>query len=106
MREAWEHFLGVFEEDLDPLVVHYLRAMDLGFQDQTLGVYEQMTLSPFRLLAAVVTALITSHTSALDRLAVHYANAWLRIPFLAHSHMTGKAVCILCHGPSIRQALR
>jgi hypothetical protein len=82
----------VFEEDLDPLVVHYLRAMDLGFQDQTLGVYEQMTLSAaFRLLAAVVTALITSHTSALDRLAVHYASAWLRIPFLAHSHMTAQS---------------
>lgn len=91
MREAWEHFLGVFEEDLDPLVVHYLRAMGFGFQDQTLGVYEQMTLSPFRLLAAVVTALITSHTSALVRLAVHYASAWLRIPFLAHSHMTAQS---------------
>jgi hypothetical protein len=72
----------VFEEDLDPLVVHYLRAMNLGFQDQTLGVYEQMTLSAFHLLAAVVTALITSYTSALDRLAGHYASAWLRFRFL------------------------
>jgi hypothetical protein len=40
--------------------------MDLRFQHQTLGVYEQMTLSAFHLLSAVVTALITSYASALD----------------------------------------
>jgi hypothetical protein len=67
MTEAGEHFLGVLEEDLDPLSKSInLRTMDLRFQDQTLGVYEQMTLSAFHLLSAVVTALITSYASALD----------------------------------------
>ena len=60
--------------------------MDLRFQDQTLGIYEQMTFSAFHLLAAIVTALITSYARALDRLAIYYASAWLRIAFLGHSH--------------------
>src|SRR5215217_4590400 len=66
VREAWEHLSGVFEEDLDPLVVHHLRAMDPRFQHQTLGVHEQMTLSALHLLASVVTALIASYAGALD----------------------------------------
>jgi hypothetical protein len=45
--------------------------MNLGFQEQTLGVYQDVALSSFDLLPAVVTALSASYAGALDRLAIH-----------------------------------
>jgi len=59
--------------------------MNLGFQDQTLGIYEQVALSALDLLAFVVTALFSSRTGALDLLAIYYASARLRVTLLAHS---------------------
>ena len=52
MREAREHFVGSFEEDLDPLVVHHFRAVNPGFEHHTLGIYEQVTFPAFDLLTA------------------------------------------------------
>jgi hypothetical protein len=58
--------------------------MNLGFQEQTLRVYQDVALSSFDLLAAVVTALIASYVGALDRLAIHYASTGLGISVHAH----------------------
>src|SRR5215218_5573873 len=40
-----------------------------------------MALSALYLLAAIVSTLLPSYTGTLHRLAIHYASAWLRIPF-------------------------
>jgi hypothetical protein len=54
-----------------------------GFEYEAFGVYQKMTLAALDLLAPVVTALIASHSGALDRLAVRHAGAGLRIPLQA-----------------------
>jgi hypothetical protein len=51
--------------------------MDLGFEHQTLRIYQQMALSALDLLATIVSPL-SSHASSLHRLAIHYAGARLR----------------------------
>src|SRR5215210_8702615 len=43
-----------------------------------------MPLSAFDLLAPVVAALFSSHAGSLDRLAVHYGRAGLRVSLEAH----------------------
>ena len=43
-----------------------------------------MTLSPFDLLASIVTPLFPAYRGALDRLGIHYARAGLRIPAQAN----------------------
>jgi hypothetical protein len=53
--------------------------MNLRFQDQTFGVYEQVTLSALHLLASVETALFSAYAGALHRLGIHYARAGLGI---------------------------
>jgi hypothetical protein len=61
--------------------------MDLGFEHQTLGVYEQMPLPALHLLAsAVVSSLLTAHAGSLHRLAIYDARARLRIPFHTETH--------------------
>jgi hypothetical protein len=46
-------------------VIHNLRAVDLGFEQETLGVHQDMALSALYLLASIVTALFSAHRSAL-----------------------------------------
>src|SRR5215207_4243634 len=58
--------------------------MNHRFQDQTLCVYQDVALSAFHLLAAVVTSLFSAHRGALYRLRVHHARAGLGIPFEAN----------------------
>src|SRR5215208_2763363 len=45
-----------------------------------------MALSPFHLLAAIVSSLLPSHAGTLDRLAIYYAGAGLRISSHTDSH--------------------
>ena len=42
------------QQRLDPFVIHHLGAVDLGFEDETLGVHQDVALSAFDLLASVV----------------------------------------------------
>ena len=72
------------QQYLDPLVVHNLCAVDLRLEYETLGVYQQMTLSSFDLLASIVTPLFPAYRGALDRLGIPYARAGLRIPLQAN----------------------
>ena len=39
MREAREQPFGVIQKRLDPLVVHHLRAVDLGFEHEAFRVH-------------------------------------------------------------------
>ena len=67
MTEARECLVGSFKEHLDPLVVHHFRAVDPGFEQETFGVYQQMSLPALDLFASYsITTLIASHTGAFD----------------------------------------
>jgi hypothetical protein len=58
--------------------------MDLRFEDEALGVHQQVPLSSFDLLAAVETPVLSAHRGALDRLGIHHSGAGLGVPFEAH----------------------
>jgi hypothetical protein len=64
---------------LIPFPIHDVGGVHLGFEHQTLRVYEQVAFSALDLLAAVVSTLFSSYTGALDRLAIDDSSAWLRI---------------------------
>jgi hypothetical protein len=84
MGEARERLVGSFEERLDPLVIHYFRAVNPGFEHEAFCVYQDVSLAALDLLAPVVTTLIASHAGALDRLGIHHTGARLGISLLAH----------------------
>jgi hypothetical protein len=52
----------------------------LGFKHQTLGVYQEMTLSSFHLLGRVEASLFASHAGGPERLGVHYRRARVGVP--------------------------
>ena len=58
--------------------------MDLRLEYETLGVYQDVALTSFDLLAPVVTPLLPAHRGGLYRLGIHHARAGLRIPFQAN----------------------
>ena len=60
--------------------------MNLGFEDQALGIYEQMAFSAFHFLATYsISSLCSTDPCGLHRLAIHYACAGLRISLEAYS---------------------
>jgi hypothetical protein len=59
--------------------------VDLGFEDETFGVYQQVTLTPLDLLASVITPIFAAYCGTLDRLAIHHAGAGLRISVQANT---------------------
>ena len=79
MSKARKEPLRTIQQNFDALVVHHLGAVDLGFEHQTLGIYEQMALSPFHFLAAIVTTLLSAYSGRLYRLAIYDAGARLRV---------------------------
>jgi hypothetical protein len=62
-------------------MVHYLGAVDLGFEYESFSIYQQMTLSTLGLLTAVVSSLLSTYAGALDRLRIYYASTGLRTSF-------------------------
>src|SRR4051812_46872023 len=84
MTQARESFLGSMQQRLDPFVIHHLGAVDLRLEYETLGGYQQVTLTALDLLASVVTPLFLAYRGALYRLGIHDARAWLRIPAQAN----------------------
>jgi hypothetical protein len=61
--------------------------MDPRFEHQTLRVDQQVALSAFDLLATYsIASLFSTHAGSLDRLAVHYGRAGLRVSLEAHPH--------------------
>ena len=57
-----------------------------SFEHEAFGVYEQVALSAFDLLATVITSLLSAYTGRVDRMAIHHASARLGISVLAHPH--------------------
>jgi hypothetical protein len=60
--------------------------VDSSLEHQSLRVYQQMPLSAFDLLGSVITAFFSAHTRGLDRLAIHYGCAGLRVSLEAYPH--------------------
>src|SRR5215212_5022865 len=82
-RGAGGHFRG-FEQELDAVAVLDVRAVDLGFEHQALGVYQEVALPSLHLLGAIVSSLLSAHPGRLDRLAVYDARAGPGVPLQAY----------------------
>ena len=54
-----------------------------GSEHQSLGVHQQVTLAALDLLATIITALLSTYASRLDRLGIHYASGRLRVSLQA-----------------------
>jgi hypothetical protein len=65
---------------------HYLCnvLIDLRFEHEAFGVYQDVALSALYLLAAVIAALLSAYRGTLDRPAIHRSGAGLRIPTLTN----------------------
>jgi hypothetical protein len=51
-----------------------------GLEDEALGVYQDVTLSAFDLLASYsITTIFSAHRCSLYRLGINHASAWLEI---------------------------
>jgi hypothetical protein len=74
------------EQKPQAILVGDLGAMHLGFEDQSLRVYQEVSLSAFDLLASVIAALFSAYAGRLYRLAIYNARARLRISLQAHPH--------------------
>src|SRR5919107_1368471 len=85
VRKAREQLLNTIEQRLDPLLVQHFRAVNLSFENQTLGIYQQVTFSALHFLAAIVSSLCSAYPCGLHRLAVHYARTRLRVPLETYS---------------------
>jgi len=57
--------------------------VDLGFEHESFGVYQQMAFSAADLLATIVTAFLSAYPGTLYRLGIHYAGTGLRISLQA-----------------------
>src|ERR687885_1875784 len=79
VREAREPILHAPQKWLYAIPVHNPPVMDLGLQHQTLCVYQKVALAAFDLLASVVAPLFPAHAGGLNRPAVDYARAGLRV---------------------------
>jgi hypothetical protein len=58
-----------------------------SFEHQPLSIYQEVSLAALDLLGSVIAALFSTYPGSLDRLAVHYACARLRVSLEAHSHL-------------------
>lgn len=93
MGEARKVVRCEIQQNLDALSVLDLRAMDPGLEYQILSVHQEVALSTFDLLATVVSALFSTDTGCLDRLAIHCARAGLRISLQFEDSHLPPVVC-------------
>jgi len=84
MTEAGKLRLCPIQQRLDPLKVHYLGTVDLRLEDETLSVHQDVTFTPFDLLASVVTPIFSAHRGALDRLGILHPGTGLGISVQAN----------------------
>ena len=81
--------------------------MYADFEHQPLGVHQQVTLSAFDLLATIITALLSTYASRLDRLGIHYAGSRLRVSLQASPKaFAERSIDPLSQVPSIRHFLK
>ena len=70
--------------------------MDLGFEHKSFRIYQQVPLSAFHLLAAIVTTLFSTYPARLYRLAIDDASAGLRVSLEANPNpLTQRSVHLL-----------
>jgi hypothetical protein len=68
VREAWKVLASRLQKQLNPVLVRYFGAVYLGFEDQALRIYEQVSLSAANLLAAIVSPVFATHSGGFGRL--------------------------------------
>jgi hypothetical protein len=71
------------QQRLDPLEIHYLGAVYFSLEDEALGVYQDVTLSAFDLLASVVSTIFSAYRCSLYRLGIDHACTGLGVPLQA-----------------------
>jgi len=59
--------------------------VNLDVEHEAFGVYQQVPLSAFYLLATVLATFFATHAGRLNRLAVDYPSAGLRVSLQANS---------------------
>jgi hypothetical protein len=70
MREARKVLVGDLQQQLDPVLVGNLGAVNLGLEDQTFHIYQQVSLSASDLLAAIVSPVFATGPARLGRLRI------------------------------------
>jgi hypothetical protein len=87
VREAlWEAILRESQQELNAFPVLDLCAVDPYRKHQALGVHKKVALSALDLLAPIVVTLFSTYPGCLNRLAIHYPGAGLRISLETYPH--------------------
>ena len=66
MLEVCELFVSMLQKLFNTLLFGDLGTVDLGFEHETFGVYEQVALPTVDLLSAVVAAFLSAYSGSLD----------------------------------------
>src|SRR5829696_5405461 len=67
------------QHQLDPVLVGHLGAVDLGFEDQSFCIHQQMTLPAANLLPALVAPRFATYPGRLGRLRIDHSRAGLGV---------------------------
>src|SRR5215217_5357835 len=79
VRKTRKAIAYTLQQQFDPVLIGDLRAVDLGLQDQSLRIHQQMPLPAAHLLPTVVSARFAAHPGSLCRLGIHYSSTGLRV---------------------------
>src|SRR5215218_7505004 len=79
VREVLKVISYTLQQQLDPILIGNLGAVDLGFKHQAFCVYQQVTLPAANLLPTIVSPRFSTHPSSLCRLGIHYSSTGLRV---------------------------
>ena len=79
MREARKAFAGGLQQQLDPVLVGNLSAVNLDLEYQAFRIHEQVSLAAADLLAAIAAPLFATGSARLGRLRIDYTRAGLRV---------------------------
>jgi hypothetical protein len=105
--EVGKSLVRFAQERLDPFVIHHLGTVDLGCEHEAFGVYQQVSLATFDLLAPVLTPGFPAYCGGLYRLRIHHARAGLKGSLFKRTRSCSRmARLIFSQVPSIRQALK
>src|SRR5215213_6910210 len=78
VRKTRKAISYTLQQQLDPVLVGDLGAVNLGLQDQSLRIHEQVSLPTANLLTTVVSPRFSAHPGSLCRLGIHYSSTGLR----------------------------
>ena len=72
--------LYTLQQQLDPILIGDLGAMNLGFERQFLRIHQEMALSVAYLLTSVIASRFATDSGGLGRLRVHHPRVGLGVP--------------------------